>query len=117
MYAEDIPHLAKCGVLRYDNNKPKVEIPILSKTKYDELWQIILNHMHLLADILEAPLRDAFPKLKMNIPNHLEECIAEFRKYSCYALPMAVIKKAINDGDFLKGVDYPTPPMVLIIEA
>lgn len=117
MYAEDIPHLAECGVLQYDNGKPKIAIPVLSKTQYGELWQIILNHMHLLADILEAPLRDTFPKLKMNIPNHLEGRIAEFRKYSCYALPMAVIKKAINDGDFLKGVNYPTPPMILIIEA
>lgn len=116
MFVKDIPHLVECGVLRYDDNKPKVAIPVISKIQYNELWQVVLKHMKLIADILETPLRNAFPKLEIEIPKHLEGRIAEFRKYSCYALPMAVIKKAISNEDFLKDVDYPTPPMVLVIE-
>lgn len=116
MFLEDIPHLVECGVLRYVNNKPKVAIPVISKSQYDELLQVILKHMYSLANILEAPLHSAFPKLKIEIPKHLEGRIAQFRQYPFYALPMAVIKKAINDGDFLKGIDFPTPPMVLVID-
>ena len=116
MFVEDIPHLVECGVLRYDNNMPKVAIPVISKHQFGELWQVILKHMYLLADILEEPLHRVFPKLKIKTPSHLEGRIAEFRKYTCYALPMAIIKKAISKEAFLKSIDYPTPPMVLIID-
>ena len=50
------------------------------------------------------------------IPRHLKGRVAEFRTYTCYALPMAIIKKAIDKGGFLKNVDHPTPPMILVIE-
>lgn len=116
MFAEDIPHLAECGVLFHDDHKPRVAVPVISKQQYDELWQVIVKHVRLLADKLEGPLRGAFPKLKIKIPGHLEGRVAEFRKYTCYALPMAIIKNAIARGDFLKNVDYPTPPMILVIE-
>lgn len=116
MFLEDIPHLVECGVLCYDNDRPAVAIPVITKPQYEELWQVILKYMYMLADILEEPLRNVFPKLKIGIPNQLEGRVAEFRKYSCYALPMAVMKKAIEKGDFLKNIDYPTPPMVLVIE-
>lgn len=116
MFAKDIPHLAECGVLRYDCGKPEVAIPVIGKAQYDELWQVILKHVHALGSVLEAPLRGAFPKLKIRIPKHLEGRIAEFRKYPCYALPMAIIKEAQAKGDFLKDVKYKTPPMILIID-
>ena len=34
-YLEDIPHLASCGVLRYENNKPQVAIPVFSKLEFE----------------------------------------------------------------------------------
>lgn len=116
MFVEAIPHLAECGVLRYENDKPAVAIPVISKTQYGELWQVIAKYINLLADVLERPLREVFLKLKLAIPQHLEGRVAEFRKYTCYALPMAIIKKAVSEGDFLQNIDYPTPPMVLVIE-
>lgn len=54
-----------------------------------------------LGDLIEAPLRKLFPKLKLEIPTHLEGKIAEFRKYAFYAFPMAIVKRAISDGDFV----------------
>ncbi len=115
MFAEDIPHLVECGVLQYENGKPKVAIPVISKEQFNELRKLIIKHMHVLANILEMPLRNIFPKLKYDIPKHLEGHIAELRQYSCYSIPMAVVKTAINNGDFLNNADYPTPPMVLVI--
>ena len=116
MYLEDIPHLAECGVLRYENGCPRVAVPVIGKPQYEELFQLNLAHARKLADMLEAPLRGVFPKLKIDIPGHLEGRVTSFRRYSCFAIPMAVIKKAVARGDFLQGVDYPAPPMVLVTE-
>lgn len=116
MFVEDIPHLAECGVLRYENDKPAVAIPVISKTQYGELWQVITKYINQFADVLEGALREVLPKLKLPIPQHLEGRVAEFRKYTCYALPIVIIKKAISEGEFLQNIDYPTPPMVLVIE-
>ncbi len=116
MFLEDIPHLAHCGILRYENERPRVAIPVLSKSQYDALYQITVKYVRRLADVLEEPLRELLPKLKITIPKHLEGRVAEFRQYDCFSIPMAIVKQAIAKGDFLGGVDSPTPPMILVIE-
>ena len=114
MFCEDIPHLIKCGVLGEDNGKLFVNLPMLTPNEYKLLDEIRSKYMMRLADILEPLLREVFPKLKINIPKHLEGRVAEFRQYSCYAIPMAFIKKAIMLGDFDdKGA---TPPMVFVVD-
>lgn len=114
MFLEDIPHLADCGILRYEDGLPCVAVPVIKKAQYDELARIAAAHAFCLAGRLEQPLREAFPRLKLDIPKHLSGRVALFRQYSCYAIPMCVVKQAIARGDFLNGVDYPTPPMVLV---
>lgn len=116
MFLEDIPHLAKHGILRYEKDIPKVAIPVLTKGQYEELAKENKEYIFKLADMLEHPLREAFPRLKVNIPKHLEGHVAGFRQYPCYSIPMVVIKKAISQGDFLKGVQEPIPPMVMVVE-
>ena len=115
-YLEDIPHLASCGVLRYENDKPQVAIPVLSKKEFSELFKISASYMVKLGDLIETPLRELFPQLKLEIPAHLEGRIAEFRKYVFYAFPMSIIKKAIEIGDFLLDEHQKAIPMVLVIE-
>lgn len=114
MFCEDIPHLIQCGVLGESNGKVFVNIPMLTPDEYKSLDDIRLKYMKRLADILEPLLREVFPKLKINIPKHLEGRVAEFRQYSCYAIPMAFIKKAITLGDF-DDTDA-TPPMVFVVD-
>lgn len=114
MFCEDIPHLIQCGVLGESNGKVFVNIPMLTPDEYKSLDDIRLKYMKLLANILEPLLREVFPKLKINIPKHLEGRLAEFRQYSCYAIPMAFIKKAITLGDF-DDTDA-TPPMVFVVD-
>ena len=70
--------------------------------------------MYLMADRLEPSLRKIFPSLKIDIPKHLEGRIAVFRQYSCYAIPMAFMKKAIERGDF--DASDATPPMVFVVD-
>ena len=52
----------------------------------------------------------------MDIPEHLEGRIAEFRKYVFYAFPMAIVKRAISDEDFILDSQQKAIPMVLVIE-
>lgn len=114
MFCEDIPHLIKCGVLGEDNEKLFVNLPMLTPNEYKLLDEIRSKYMMRLADILEPLLREVFPKLKINIPKHLEGRVAEFRQYSCYAIPMAFFKRAITLGDF--DDKDATPPMVFVVD-
>ena len=114
MFCEDIPHLIKCGVLGEDNGKLFVNLPMLTPNEYKLLDEIRSKYMMRLADTLEPLLREVFPKLKINIPKHLEGRVAEFRQYSCYAIPMAFIKRAIMLGDF--DDKDATPPMVFVVD-
>ena len=115
-YLEDIPHLASCGVLRYGNDEPQVAIPVLSKNEFSELYKISASYMVKLGSLIESPLRELFPQLKLEIPEHLEGRIAEFRKYVFYAFPMAIVKRAISDEDFILDSQQKAIPMVLVIE-
>ena len=114
MFCEDIPHLIQCGVLGESNGKAFVNIPMLTPDEYKSLDDIRLKYMKRLANVLEPLLREVFPKLKIQIPKHLEGHVAEFRQYPCYAIPMAFIKKAITLGDF-DDTDA-TPPMVFVVD-
>ena len=114
MYLEDVPHLTECGVLANDNGKIIVNIPMLRPEEYEELDRICIEQMRVLSDKLEPGLRKIFPKLKIEIPKHLEGRVAEFRQFSCYAIPMAIIKRAAEKDDlaFVKS----TPPMVFVVD-
>ena len=114
MLCEDIPHLVKCGVLGDNNGKVYVNIPILTPAEYELLDGICCRYTEQLTDIVEPWLREIFPKLKIEIPKHLYGRVAEFRCYSCYAIPMTFIKMAIESGDF--DAANATPPMVFVVD-
>lgn len=116
MFLKDIPHLVKCGILCINDGVPKVDIPILNREEYSEMDRLRIEEMRNLADVLTEPLCEVFPEFKLSIPMHLRGRVAEFRQYACYAIPMATLKKAIASGDFLNGVDYPCPSMVMVID-
>ena len=114
IYLKDVPHLVECGILGSGNGKVYVDIPMLRPKEYEELEKICIEYMRLFADFLEPKLREIFGKLKTEIPKHLEGRVAEFRQYSCYAIPMAFIKRAAerDDIEFVKS----TPPMVFVVD-
>lgn len=113
-FLEDIPHLTECGILGNRDGKPFVNLPMITPEKYDMLDKIRIEHMYRMADLLEPWLREIFPELKIEIPQHLIGRVTEFRQYSCYAIPMAFMKKAIADGDF--DAKDATPPMVFVVD-
>lgn len=116
MYLQDIPHLADCGIIKYENGKPRVAIPVISKAQLSQLLGITISYMVRLSDLIEPELREIHPKLKLDMPVHLEDRIAEFRKYVLYAFPMAIVKKAIAEEDFKLNDEQKAIPMMLVIE-
>ncbi len=114
MYLHQVPHLVECGVLRTEDDTPQLDIPVVSKQKYHEIDKLRIEKMYEFADRFEPLLREIMPALKHTLPKHLENRVAEFRKYKCYALPMAVIKEAVEKGDFY--AENCTPPMVMVID-
>ncbi len=115
-YLEDIPHLISCGVLREKNGTPRVAIPVLRKEQFSEMLGINASYIEKLGDLIETPLRDIFPSLKLTVPAHLEGKIGEFRKYAFYCFPMAIVKRAIADGVYAPDGQSKGIPMVLVIE-
>ena len=115
-YLEDIPHLASCGVLRYEDGKPRVAIPVVSNGQFAELEALGASYRERMGALIEEPLREIFPSLRLEIPVHLEGKIAEFRKYVFFAFPMAIVKRAIENGDFPLDGDGKAIPMVLVVE-
>lgn len=115
-YLEDIPHLESCGIICYEKDKAKVAIPVISKTEFSALHSINLSYMIKIADLIEKPLRNIFPKLKLDIPSHLEGRIAEFRKYVFNAFPMAIIKRALKEENFLIDTSKKSIPMILVVD-
>lgn len=87
-YLRAIPHLAACGVFRYENGKARVDIPVISKAAYQEMDRLRIDAMNRLAEVLTEPLRRALPEMKLPVPAHLRSRVAAFRQYSCYAIPM-----------------------------
>lgn len=114
MFLEDIPHLAECGILEIKNGKPFVDLPILTPDEYSSLDKTRIEYMRKMANMFEPWLRKVFPLLKIDIPKHLIGRVAEFRQYSCYAIPMAFIKKALEEKNF--DIQKATPPMVFVVE-
>ena len=114
MLCEDIPHLVKCGVLGDNNGKVYVNIPILTPAEYELLDGICCRYTEWLTDIVEPWIREIFPKLKIEIPKHLDGRVAEFRRYSCYAIPMTFIKRAVESGDL--DTAEAIPPMVFVVD-
>ena len=110
MFLEDIPHLVECGVLK-DNN---VNIPIITPDEYKALDKIKAAHTKTFADKLCALIKPILPKLRLDIPKHLEKRIGEIRKYHTGFFAMAFVRKSIERGDF--DLKSSLPPMVFVVD-
>lgn len=111
MFLEDIPHLVKCGVLK-DNST--VNIPMITPDEYKTLDKIRAAHTKDFADKLGALIKPILPKLRLDIPKHLEERICEIRKYHTGFFAMAFVKKSVERGDF--DLKSSLPPMVFVVD-
>ena len=117
LYFENIPYLAECGVLYIENGKPQVDIPILKNEEYGELRKITAGVREEFIPSALGLFTDHLKGAKAKLPSHLTS-VPEQKQYleamSC--LHMFVIFRAKEEGYIMNEVDYPCPPMVLIVD-
>lgn len=111
---QNIPHLIDCRVLREASGRPECAVPVLSPAEYAALDESRVEQLHILADAMTPLLRAIFPQLRVPLPAHLSGRVAEFRRYSCYAIPMALREECIRRGEWPD--ESSGPAMVLLAE-
>ncbi len=114
IFCKNIPHLIDCGVLGEKAGHPFVNLPILTSEEYRQLDALRIQHMKQMSKLLMPMIQELLPKVKIEIPKHLEGRVAQFRQYSCYAIPMAFLKSAMKKGDI--SIEDAIPPMVFVVE-
>lgn len=96
---QSIPWLTECKILRNDNGKAKINVPVLSKKEKNEVWEILgktqQEFKNDIIHLLAAFLKDK----KQVIPKHLTS-VPLYRQYmySMYAFPMAVLRCTMSKG-------------------
>ncbi len=108
MYLQNLPHLESCGILK----DREVALPMLTPDEYRELDRVRAAYAKHLADTLETPLRGILPELALELPAQLVGRVAEFRRYSCFGIPMAYVELASERGDIAKT----KAPMVFVVD-
>lgn len=109
-----IPHLADCGILRYENDRPAAAIPVLSGTEYSVLMEICQNGAAEFANVLETVLSDCLPALAIPLPAHLTDRIAPVRRYAFSHIPVVLLREAYARGVF--ALSDGNVPMLLVVE-
>lgn len=109
-----IPHLANCGILRYENDRPAAAIPVLSGTEYSVLMEICQNGAAEFANVLETVLSDCLPALAIPLPAHLTDRIAPVRRYAFSHIPVVLLREAYARGVF--ALSDGNVPMLLVVE-
>lgn len=114
---ENIPHLAECGVFYVENGKPAVDIPILCTKEYNELHKITTDVRDEFIPATLALMKKHLQGTKAKLPSHLTS-VPEQKQYfqSMSCLHMIVVFKMMESGLILYDVDFPCPPMVLVVD-
>lgn len=114
-----IPWLAQCGILRYEGNRPALNIPAFSGAGMDTLEDLLKDAQNSLAKALAYPLKDFLKGKKKRIPEHLKSVpLQKQYMYGQHAMLMITLRRAIQ-SDLLCGRNaegqYPCP-MILVTD-
>ena len=119
-----VPWLVNCRVLRLEDNKPTVNIPVLSTEEIRGLWLSCSQTADVMKNELKALLADYLKGKQQIIPPHLDSVPLQKRYFwAMNAFMLAIIREAIKrgklyDGDYDNdsGANPPPCPMVLVID-
>ena len=117
LYFEKIPFLAECGIIHLEGGKPMVDVPILNKEEHGELAKITAGAKDEFIPSVLPYLSEHLKNARAKLPPHIKS-VPEQKQYlqAMNCLHMSVVFAVMEKGEFLAGVDYPCPPMVLIVE-
>lgn len=119
-----VPWLVRCRVLRLEDNKPLVNIPVLNTKELGRLWSLCYQTADAMRKDLKALLADFFKGKQQFIPPHLDSVPLEKRYFwAMNAFMLAIIREAIRhgklyDGDYdnESGANPPPCPMIMVID-
>lgn len=115
-----VPWLTRCKVLREENGKPAVNVPVLSQEEAKVLWDICARGTQGTAENLRDLLRDFLRGKELRLPAHLTGVPPHKQyMYATNAMLFATVREAmsrgrLHDGHYDAGTQYPCP-MVLIL--
>ena len=119
-----VPGLTRCGVLRMENGKPVVNIPVMDREQFAALQALCREKWQALSAGSMELLREFLKGKKQPIPAHLDSVpLQKQYMWATQALMLTTIREAIRHGTLYDG-DYDNPgggnpvpcPMVMVIE-
>ena len=120
-----IPHFVKCKILRMEDGRPAVDIPVISLAEWKELKRLLeKTRAQMQIDLLDI-LREYYKDKKQEIPPHIKSVPLQKQYLNAGgAFLFATIREAIARGKLHNGdydnddpcVHQAPPPMVLIVD-
>lgn len=113
---QDTDSLTLQGFLKQEKEL-ELDIPAISLTEYGELCGLASAYVPKVTSRVQEVLLPLFESGYVRLPSHLKS-VPKGQQYMfcCSSIPMAVILQAKEKGLLLKGVDYPVPAALLILE-
>lgn len=119
-----VPWLVKCRLLRLENGRPVVNIPVMGMEEFRKFQELCWKTAHALIADNRDLLAVFYQGKRQPIPPHLDSVpLQKQYLWSDYALMLSTVREAIKqgelyDGDYdnVNGENSPACPMVLIID-
>lgn len=107
--------LEEVGMIGYSEDKPHVNIPVITKNDYERILAIIKATTEQIKSTIGAEFSTFTDSMKTPIPRHLTSVPELFRYHNATEyFVMAIVREAYEKGLHLMGVDYCCPPVVLV---
>ena len=107
--------LEEVGMIGYSEDKPYVNIPVITKNDYERILAIIKATTEQIKSTIGAEFSTFTDSMKTPIPRHLTSVPELFRYHNATEyFVMAIVREAYEKGLHLMGVDYCCPPVVLV---
>jgi hypothetical protein len=117
---KSIPYLCECKILRNENGKIKLDIPVFTLVEKKEYYKILCDASNtVVSDIIEL-LRDYFKDKKQEIPKHLTSVpLQKLYLWSYSAMPFIMLRQTmskglIQDGGYDNEVQCPYPMFFVV---
>jgi hypothetical protein len=118
---KSIPWLTTCKILRSNNGKAELNIPVLTQKESESLWQICAETKPAMTEDLKELLSGFYRGKKQEIPSHLKSVpLQKQYQWSNHAFLFATLRCAIKRGKLYDGgydlEEQPPYPMIFIVE-
>ena len=120
-----IPQLVRCRILREENGRPTLNIPVIERNEFFDLRAITARAISLMQDELTKPLGEFCRDKRTYIPPHIDSVPLAKQYWNCISsMLFATVREAMKrgylyDGDYdndYDGVRQNPAPMIFAVE-